>query len=465
MKNILTAFLILYFTQISAQTERFEDIENKVKTKLQTIKKDDPNLKIAEILLTQFLKAGKENKDDFFKINTGISLETQNPNKLQPGFVKFNVKDKQIDLLNSYPLSSVENTENYYSTYLNRFEELGKTKVFKDLMMLKSKEYFDLLTENKNEYTYKDHNRIYFIRGTEDWRFVIAVSKEYKNLQALDFTLFAFRKTFSGEDIFKSGNSMQEMEARRMDKVSKDKADREKFPLYHDVRTNEITNLLYDLILLDPSYKTNSTFQNHYQKLIETKIDRYNVDQFNQDFLYFLTLDLSKYKTKEYSYDRDILNIQHLSAHALADYYLSINAYQEATKFYKKSILEFPYSVSSGTTFSKDSERTLFDIHKTYYKAEMKDEAYGYLLGLMIDSNNFQETATKKMNEYLEKEDRKKFKKEVDEALKTIKIYDEEKYLYSFKFRNKEILFSPFIMNSVKETVDDFRRTEFYKSL
>lgn len=465
MKNILTAFLILYFTQISAQTERFEDIENKVKTKLQTIKKDDPNLKIAETLLTQFLKAGKENKDDFFKINTGISLETQNPNKLQPGFVKFNVKDKQIDLLNSYPLSSVENTENYYSTYLNRFEELGKTKVFKDLMMLKSKEYFDLLTENKNEYTYKDHNRIYFIRGTEDWRFVIAVSKEYKNLQTLDFTVFAFRKTFSGEDIFKSGNSMQEMEARRMDKVSKDKADREKFPLYHDVRTNEITNLLYDLILLDPSYKTNSTFQNHYQKLIETKIDRYNVGQFYQDFLYFLTLDLSKYKTKEYSYDRDILNIQHLSAHAVADFYLSANAHQEAIKFYKKSIVEFPYEVSSGTTFSKDSERILFDIHKTYYKAEMKDEAYGYLLGLMIDSNNFRETATKKMNEYLENKDRKKFKKEVDEALKTIKIYDEEKYLYSFKFRNKEILFSPFIMNSVKETVDDFRRTEFYKSL
>ena len=159
------------------------------------------------------------------------------------------------------------------------------------------------------------------------------------------------------------------------------------------------------------------------------------------------------------------MNIQHLSAHALADYYLSLNGYQEAIKFYKKSLIEFPYSVSSGTTYSKDSERILYDIHKTYYKAEMKDEAFGYLLGLMISSNNFQETATKKMNEYLEKEDRKKFKKEVDEALKTIQLFDKEKYLYTFTFRKKEILFDPFLMYSLKETLDAFRDSEFYKNL
>lgn len=466
MKNILTAVLLFYFFQIFGQTERFEDLETKINERLLNIKKDDPNLNIAALLISQFKKAGKENKEDFFKINMGISLETQFSNNLEPSYAKFDVKEKkQINIVNFYPFAGVENTENYFNTYLTRFEELGKTKVFKDLLMRKSDEYFDLSGENKNEYIFKDDQFIYFIRGTEDWRFVIAVFKDYQEIEKLDFTVFAFRKTFSGEDIFKSGNSMKEMEARRVDKVSQEKADREKFPLYHDVRTNEIRTLMGDLATLDEKYKTDAAFKKRYEKLTNEKIDRYNVGSFKEDFHYFLTLDLSKYKGAEYGYERDVLNIHHLSAHALADYYLSTNAYQEAIKFYKKSITEFPYEVSSGTTFSKDSERILFDIHKTYYKAEMKDEAYGYLLGLMIDSNNFQETATEKMNEYLENEDRKKFKKDVDEALKTIKIYNQEKYLYSFKFRNKEILFSPFIMNSVNETVEEFRTTEFYKSL
>ncbi len=129
-------------------------------------------------------------------------------------------------------------------------------------------------------------------------------------------------------------------------------------------------------------------------------------------------------------------------------------------RFYKKSIFEFPYEESSGTAVIKDIERILLDMSQASYKAGRKNEAYGYLIGLIIDSQNkYDLTNYLKLN----KEDLKNFKKDLDKALKTIQ---KGKYFsYNFKFREASVFFYPMLEQSVKEWEEGVHNSEFYKNL
>lgn len=84
---------------------------------------------------------------------------------------------------------------------------------------------------------------------------------------------------------------------------------------------------------------------------------------------------------------------------------------------------------------------------------------------MIIDSQRNYELASKTINEYMEaeNEDRKKIKKDIYKALKTIK--KGKNYTCSFIFRDKEIFFFPMMPASQKEYEKSFKESEFYKSL
>ncbi|WP_296148055.1 hypothetical protein [uncultured Flavobacterium sp.] len=102
---------------------------------------------------------------------------------------------------------------------------------------------------------------------------------------------------------------------------------------------------------------------------------------------------------------------------------------------------------------------------KASYKAGRKNEAYGYLIGLIIDSQNKYELASKDLTDYLKlnKEDLKNFKKDLDKALKTIQKGKD--FSYNFKFREESVFFYPMLEQSVKEWEEGVRNSEFYKNL
>lgn len=245
-------------------------------------------------------------------------------------------------------------------------------------------------------------------------------------------------------------------------------ADRDRYPLYHDARTDEIRSALAKLVVYEP-YKSNVKLQEHINNLDE-KITRYNISNFEENFKFFLTLDISEdFLERNFSNIRrhdDVWNIKHISAHALADYYLSAGEYDQAIDYYKKSIFDYRLVVaSSGTALAKDIERCIYDIANTYYKAGKKDQAYAYLIGLIVDSQNYSQG--NRLLEYLEndKADMTKLKTDIDKALKTIKKGKDDTYIIIF--RGHEAIFLPFVMESTspQELAEEMKASDFYKAL
>jgi len=244
--------------------------------------------------------------------------------------------------------------------------------------------------------------------------------------------------------------------------------DREKYPLYHDARTDEIRSALAKLERYEP-YKSNSELQKHIGNLDE-KITRYNIGNYVNDFKFFLTLDIPEdfldENFKDIRRHDDVWNIKHIASHALADYYLSAGDCDKAVEYYKKSIFDYRIVVaSSATTLIKDIERCIFDIANAYYKAGKKDQAYAYLIGLIVDSQNY--SHGDKLSEYLEADgaDKKLLKKDIDKALKTIKKGIDETYIITF--RGHEAIFLPFLMDSTspQKLAAGMQDSDFYKDL
>lgn len=245
-------------------------------------------------------------------------------------------------------------------------------------------------------------------------------------------------------------------------------ADREKYPLYHDARTDEIRSALAKLIVYEP-YKSNTKLREHINNLDE-KITRYNISNYVNDFKFFLTLDIPEdFMEDNFTNIRrhdDVWNIKHIAVHALADYYLSAGEYDMAIDCYKKSIFDYRLVVaSSGRALAKDIERCIYDIANTYYKSGNKDQAYAYLIGLIVDSQNY--SHGDRLSEYIEADgaDKKELKKDIDKALKTIKKGKDE--TYTITFRGHEAIFLPFVMEatSPQKLAENMKASDFYKAL
>lgn len=460
IKILLPVFLftIAGFGQIN-----YAKIEHIINSKIDSYKDDSEEFRFLQIVKKNFDKEGKVNQSNF-KTNVGIAFvlsnESKNP-EIYPA--KFTQKNELLNI--SSLKADKEASDDYVQKYLHKIESLGSTKIFRAMMQTEGKAVGKYL-ENKTETVVNEPLSLSFIRGNEDWMYIISIDQNYAEISNPRIIVYAFKISLSGEDIFNAGNSVENIEDRRLQLIEKSKSGSNKFPLYHDFRTDEIRDGLEKIVKVEPFKSDRSLIE--ILKKIDEPITRYNIKDYVEEFKLLLSANISKdalEKNFQSFEEEEAFNIKHLASHALADYYFGAKQYELAIDYYKKSIFEFPYEESSGTGVVKDAERIIYDIAKANYYAGKKEEAYGFLIGLMIDSQRNYDLANKTINEFFEaeKENKKIVKKDLDKALKTIK--KGKGYTQTFIFRNKETFFFPMMPSSQKEYEESFKESEFYKSL
>lgn len=459
MKKIITILFLCFGTAIFAQ-KKYSDIESLVVNAIDSYENENDELLFLKILKSNFDYAKKLKESHLKKNNVGIAflLSKEDPVILP---AKYSYKDGKINT--AIMEGSSEDTKDYVQKYLHKMETIGNTAIFKKMMQTQNVAK-GIYEENKSEFYCDESSKVTFIRGNNDWMYCVTVEDAKK--ENPNIIIYAFKISISGEDIFNAGNSKEEIEERRQELIATKRTESKNFPLYHDVRTDEI-RLGIEKILEIPPFKTDKKLLGHY-KNIEEPITRYSIKNHVEEFKFFLSLNIpNDFLEKHFNKyeDEEVFVIKHLSAHSLADFYFGNEQYEKAIEYYKKCIFEFPYEETSGTVIVRDAERILYDISKSYYQSGKKDEAYGFLIGLVIDSQQNYNLAAKTINEYMQEknEDRNKLKTDIDKALKTIK--EGKNNTYTFIFRNKEIFFFPMMPESQQEYEKSFKESSFYKEL
>lgn len=192
-------------------------------------------------------------------------------------------------------------------------------------------------------------------------------------IQILGLLFYAFKISLSGEDIFKAGNSIENIEERRQKLVASKKTESNNFPLYHDVRTDEIRAGLKEILKIEP-YKSDKNLIKTFENFSEP-ITRYNIKNYIEEFKFLLSSTISKEFLEKYFqpfYNEEVFNVKHLASQALADFYFGEEQYDSAIDYYKKSIFEYPYEESSGTGVVQDAKRIIYDIAKANYYSGKK---------------------------------------------------------------------------------------------
>lgn len=443
--------------------KKYSSIQKYVDESVSAYSGENKAFEYLKILKNKFENSGKMPLEDFKKNNVGIAFVLSKEDNVPQIFpAKFSFNEGKVNI--SAVKTDKKDSDDYVEKYLHKMEAIGSTSVFKKIMF-SNPDLNGQFEENSNEIFVKEPATLSFVRGTKDDMYIISIDEHFKANVNQRIIIYYFKLTFSGEDIF-GNNSQQQIEKRMEATAEKKKIEKEDFPLYHDVRTDEIRDGLKKIMQYEP-HKSNKKLQ-EYSKGMDSQITRYTIKDHTDAFKYLLSLDISKeFLDKNFKsfYEEEVYNVKHLAAHALADYSLGTGKYDDAVIFYKKSIFEFPYEESSGTTILKDIERILLDMSKASYESGRKNEAYGYLIGLIIDSQNKYELASKDLTDYLKlnKEDLKNFKKDLDKALKTIQKGKD--FSYNFKFREASVFFYPMIAQSVKEWEEDVHNSEFYKNL
>lgn len=463
MKKIITLFALI-FSSICFGQNNYSEIDAIVKSAIDSYSKETEELKFLKIVKNKFDKSGKLSKDDFTKDNVGIAFViSQGDEKPLIAPAKFSYDNEKVNI--SAVNAKEADIQDYVQKYLHTIETIGSTNLFRK-MMLSEFEAEGSYVENKTEIAVDEPLSLSFVRGNSDWMYIVSIDNKYDSDPNPRIIIYAFKISISGEDIFNAGNSVENIEDRRLQLIEKSRSESNKFPLYHDFRTDEIRDGLAEIITIEP-YKSDKLLIQSFEKLNET-ITRYNIKDYVEEFKFLLSSTISKKELEKHFKpfnNEEVFNVKHLAAHALADFYFGKEQYENAIEYYKKSIFEFPYEESSGTGVVQDAERIIYDIAKSNYYFGKNNEAYGFLIGLIIDSQRNHELATKTIGEYIdaEKEDKKKLKKDVDKALKTIK--KGKNYTCTFTFRDKEIFFFPMMPASQKEYEKSFKESEFYKSL
>lgn len=463
MKKIIT-LLVLIFTSICFGQNNYSEIDNLVKSAIDSYTMESDELKFLKILKNKFDKSEKISIEDFIKDNVGIAFViSKGEEKPIIAPAKFSHDNEKVNI--SAVNAKEADIEDYVQKYLHTIETIGGTNLFRK-MMLSEFEAEGNYVENKKEIAVDEPLSLSFVRGNSDWMYIVSIDNKYNEDPNPRIIIYAFKISLSGEDIFKAGNSIENIEERRLQLIASEKEEVNKFPLYHDIRTDEIRDGLTEIIQIEP-YKSDKMLLQNFKKFNEP-ITRYNIKDYVEVFRFLLSSTISKEALEKHFqpfYNEEVFNVKHLASHALGDFYFGKEQYDNAIDYYKKSIFEYPYEESSGTGVVQDAERIIYDIAKSNYYSGKKNESYGFLIGLIIDSQRNHDFATKTIGKYIEaeKEDKKKLKKDIDKALKTIK--KGKNHAYIFTFRDKEIFFFPMMPVSQKEYEKSFKESEFYKSL
>ncbi|RZL41484.1 MAG: hypothetical protein EOP00_24765 [Pedobacter sp.] len=309
MKNLL--YLLLLTTQISfAQNTDGIDFK-KIKSQAITASKKSKHAD----LINSFIADNKEKEQitqrDLMKDYVGFGIvinPKNNSTKLLPAKYTFNIKTRLAGIA-VVGLDKAELTAKqleYLSIYTKNPSALAKNEYFREF------KYETFANEAKLEIgediILKDQNYTTYFTINNSWIYAIGLSKTTD-----EFIFYKFdTKVIPGDDYF-----LIQMEKDRKVKWEKESKLREVFPLYHDVRIDDIRTALYYLLREEP-YKSDKILTDYARKM-SGKLDRENIRNFTTELDYFLDLKIDekfwKYKSDE------VLNLKHTSAHALADIY------------------------------------------------------------------------------------------------------------------------------------------------
>lgn len=351
------------------------------------------------------------------------------------GLDKPQLSDEQSKFLSVYTKNPAEiKDDDYYMVFkYHTFDNEGKL------------EYANSASLNDQKYT------TYFTKK-DNWLYAIGISKTTD-----DFILYKFNTQVMPKDDY----MLIQMEKDRKVKWAKESKLRDAFPMYHDVRIDDIRVALAYLSREEP-YKSDKTFMSYVSNMRQ-KLDRETIRGFTKELDYFLDLKINE---KDWKYKSDeVLNLKHTSAHALADIYFGVESYKLAEKFFLRSLLDFRILSAGGSNIQKDANRISYDLSKVYEKQGKKDEAIGYLIPL-LNGNGSISSATTLLNTYIQqyKIDKKSLKKQLDASFDTLGDLRGDG-IYTFMFNGKTVfLFSVF--NKTKSSfAEEVKETDFYKSL
>lgn len=461
-------FMLLFCSSFLFGQEKYLNVKPKLDKAVKDYAEKGKTNPFLNTIISNFNQSSKGDLESFKKTNVGICivLSSGNP-ELVTAPSKYTFSNEKINISAIGPQDQTKlsaDIKDYVQKYTSELENVGKTILFKKIIQ-KDFEAEGTFSENSTEYIVNEPYTISFVRGDQNWMYIISIEDDYKNLDDARIIVYAFKKTISGPDIFKQNNAVENMEERRKERQSKNEENRAKYPLYHDYRIDDLRVGLNQLLKFEP-FKSDKTLNDYTSNLTE-KLDRFTIRNYVKELNYFVNLDISEdfikknfdsYPHGEYAVE----NLTHLSAHALGDIYFSQGNYNAAKEFYIKSVFNYPLIASSGTTVGKDVDRTIYDLAKNASKANKKDEYYAFIIALMFSSDiNTENDINLKFKE--ENEDKKQFKKDLDKALKTLK--KDKQYSYTFTFRGNNVFFIPMLQESVKSFQENFKSQIFYKSL
>ncbi len=331
MKKTFTILMLFSIViNLSAQKE-YSSIKRDVDVTVSAYPQEGKALEYLKIVKDKFENSGKMPLADFKKNNVGIAFVLSKEDDVPQMFpAKFSFNDGKVNI--SAVKTDKKDSDDYVEKYLHKMEAIGSTAVFKKIMF-SNPDLNGQFEENSNEIFVKEPATLSFVRGTEDDMYIISIDEHFKANVNPRIIIYYFKLTFSGEDIF-GNNSLQQIEKRMETEAEKKKIESENFPLYHDVRTDEIRDGLKKIMQYEP-YKSNKKLQ-EYSNGMDSKITRYTIKDHTDAFKYVLSLDIPKeFLDKNFKsfYEEEVYNIKHLAAHALADYSLGNEKYEEALAF------------------------------------------------------------------------------------------------------------------------------------
>ena len=452
MKKIF--YILLFATQISfAQNTDNLLLFKKIEANVAKASKSSKHADLLKSFLSEYKTTSKVDIYDLSKdlVGYGIYIDPKNNvTKLWPAKYTFNIKTAlaAIGMINK-----AEPTEKqlvYLGVYTKNPSAIGTNEYLREL------KYKDFEEENKLEVSngikLKDNNYQTFFTKKENWIYAISTSNTTDELVLYKFDT----KAIPTDDYL-----LIQMEKNRKVKWAEESKLRDVFPLYHDVRIDDIRTALYYLLREEP-YKSDKKLV-EYANNMRQKLDRTNIRKFTAELDYFLDLKIDE---KAWTYKSDeVLNLKHTAAHALADIYFGNGNYKLAEKFFLQSLLDFKIFSAGGSNAQKDANRIIYDLSKVYEKLGKTDEMMGYLIPL-LNGNGSINTATELLNTYIEKNkiDKKSFKKQLDASFKTLdNVRNDGSYTYIFN--GKVIFFYSVFTKTESSFMKEVMETDFYKSL
>ena len=295
MKNLL--YLLLFASQISfAQNIDFKKFEAQALKVAKTSKHAD--------LIKSFIADNKDTEQitqlDLIKDYVGFGIvinPKNNSTKLLPAKYTFDIKTR-LSAVGVVDLDKPELTDKqlaYLSAYTKNTAALAKDEY------LRAFKYHTFTNETKlekgDDLILKDQNYTTYFTIKNNLIYAIGMNKTSD-----EFIFYKFDTRVIPNDDY----LLIQMEKNRKVKWAEESKLRDIFPLYHDVRIDEIRTALYYLLREEPCKSDKKLME--YAQNMRQKLDRSNIRQFTTELDYFLDLKIDE-KAWKFKSD-EVLNLK-----------------------------------------------------------------------------------------------------------------------------------------------------------